>query len=182
MLKLPHRLRLLFSHPSTLNPPLLILLILAACVCGCASPKKQLVLAPVGPAPDVSTAPGFEGTLVVYSAPDSSFDPNGSPYRDRYTPYRVLSADGREEVRTVRNDDGRLLGSPEKVQLPIGHYQVLARANGYGPVTVPVLIKAHQVTTVHLEGAHWWPRNSGILDASPVRLPRGEIVGWHTEQ
>jgi hypothetical protein len=51
-----------------------------------------------------------------------------------------------------RNDNGTSWEGPAEVQLPPGKYRVVARANGYGTVTVPVTVAAKQTTTVHLEG------------------------------
>ncbi len=153
-------------------------LLLAGFVYGCASRRHEVVLDPVGPAPGETHLQGSNGFLVVYSALDSRPVSTDSLYRDRYTGYTIKSADDREILKKVRNDNGRLLGNPEKVELPVGTYRVQAEANGYGQVEVPVTIKPHQVTAVHLEGAFWWPRASQIFESDPVRLPRGEIVGW----
>jgi len=157
-------------------------LILVASIGGCASPKSRLVLEPVGPPPYAQEVPGNKGSLIVYSALEATFDSDAIQYRDRHTPYRVMSADGMRLLKVIPNDDGRLLGSPERVELPIGKYRILARANGYGDVAVPILIKAHQTTVLHLEGGFWWPMGSAIRESDPVRLPRGEIVGWRTRE
>src|SRR5262249_6677707 len=121
---------------------------------------------------------GTSGTLQVFSALDSAPDFNNSPYRSRYSDYKVYSSDGAELVKAVRNDSGKLIEGPPRVELAIGKYRVIARANGYGEVTVPVVIKPSQTTAIHLEGSHWWPKSSQIFDANPVRLPSGQIVGW----
>jgi len=115
---------------------------------------------------------------MVFSALDPSADFNNSPYRHRYTDYHVYSPDETRLVKAVHNDTGKLVEGPARVQLPAGKYRVIARANGYGTVTVPVVIKANQTTTIHLEGSNWWPRSSLIFEANPVRLPSGQIVGW----
>jgi hypothetical protein len=145
---------------------------------GCASSHPELVLRPVGPPPGGTASPGRPGQLQVFSALDTSANFNTTPYRQRYTDYEVYSAEGKERVRDVRNDTGKLLDGAAAVSLPPGNYKVIARANGYGKVTVPVLIQADQTTIVHLEGSHWWPRSSAIFDSNPVRLPNGQIVGW----
>ncbi len=144
---------------------------------GCAS-NSRLLLDKVGPTPDAWPLPGHMGSLLVFSARTASPESGTSRYRDRYSDYKVLSADGNALVQEVRNDEGKLLGGPTRVSLPPGSYRVLARANGYGLVIVPVLIEANRTTVVHLEGSFWWPRNSGIFESTPVRLPSGEIVGW----
>ena len=156
------------------------LLALAALV-GCASPKHELVLDPIGPGPDSHSAKDTQGSLVVFSAFDPTPDLNRSPYRRRYTDYEILSGDGNHVVQLVSNNRETLLNSPPVVALPAGSYRVVARANGYGTITAPVLIRPGQVTTVHLEGSVWWPRSSPIWDSNPVKLPKGEIAGWRAE-
>ena len=156
-------------------------MVLTALLCGCASPRQGIVLAPVGPPPHSAQSRSGSGVLIVFSALSAAPNFQSSPYHRTYTDYRVLSADGSELVQEVRNDTGKLLEGPNRVELPVGRYQILARANGYGNVTVPVVIRANQVTTLHLEGSPWWSKSSGILEANPVRLPNGEIVGWRAE-
>jgi hypothetical protein len=156
-------------------------MVITASLLGCASPHGELALEPVGPPPYAVAGSGTQGSLVVFSALEPTANFNSSPYRRRHTDYRVFSADGKQLIQAVRNDTGKLLEGPERVGLPAGTYQVIARANGYGDVAVPVVIKPNQVTTVHLEGSTWWPRGSGILEANPVRLPSGEIVGWRAD-
>ena len=147
-------------------------------VAGCASRKGPLVLDPIGPGPHSALTDGGHGSLVVYSAFDPTPDLNRTPYRHRYTDYQILSADGKQVLQVVENNRETLLNSPPPVQLAPGSYRVVARANGYGSVTVPVVIKPAQVTAVHLEGSVWWPRSSPIFGSDPVRLPKGEIAGW----
>lgn len=155
--------------------------IVAVALTGCTSPKGPLVLDPIGPAPHPGSTDGAHGSLVVFSAFDPIPDLNRSPYRRRFTDYQIFSADGEHLVRIVHNNRETLLNSPAPVELSPGSYRVLARANGYGPITVPVVIQAGQLTTVHLEGSVWWPRSSTIFESNPVRLPKGEIAGWRAE-
>jgi len=59
-----------------------------------------------------------------------------------------------------------------------GKYEVVARANGYGEVTVPVVVEAQRTTVLHLEGgAPWHPRPAFDPDNS-VSLPDGRVIGW----
>ena len=113
------------------------------------------------------------------AAPAPSF--NSITYRKQYTDYSVFPADGKDLVQAVHNDTGKLLEGPRTVELPAGNYRVIARANGYGTVTVPVRVKPNQLTTVHLEGGTWWPSKSPIFESEPVRLPNGQIVGWRAD-
>jgi hypothetical protein len=153
------------------------LLVAATLAAGCVSQPRALVLDTVGP-PDLRSAGvGSNGTLVVYSAFDSLADFNALPYSRRYSDYKITRVDS-ELLQTVHNTDGTLLQEPKRVLLPAGDYCVLARANGFGMVTVPVVIRADQVTAVHLEGSPAWQNRSPISQSNPVRLPDGEIVGW----
>jgi hypothetical protein len=153
------------------------LLVAAAWVAGCVSQQRGLVLDPIGPPDSQSAAAGSNGTLVVFSAFDPHADFNDLPYLRHYTDYKITYQDGKL-VQTVHNDDRNQLEGPKRVQLPVGAYCVVARANGYGVVTVPVIIRANQVTTVHLEGSPSWQNRSQLSQSNPVRLPDGEIAGW----
>jgi hypothetical protein len=171
---------LLTALPGSSPAAFLPLLALAALV-GCASPKQALVLDPIGPEPRSASGSAAQGSLVVFSAFDTTADWNRSPYRRRFTDYQILSADGNHVVQLVQNNRETLLNNPPAVGLPAGSYRVVARANGYGTITAPVVIKPGQTTTVHLEGSVWWPRSSPIFASNPVRLPKGEIAGWRAE-
>jgi hypothetical protein len=151
----------------------------SALLSGCASDRHGLVLDAVGPLPAPLGAPSCNGTLVVFSAFEQGEDLNAPDYRRQHTNYRILSADGKA-IQTVHNDSGTLAEGPKPVELPAGTYRVVARANGYGEVTVPVVIRANQATTVHLEGGFSWPKRKDLATSDAVRLPDGEIVGWHT--
>jgi hypothetical protein len=152
-------------------------LVAAAWLAGCASQPNGLVLDPIGPPDSHSAAAGSNGTLVVFSAFDPHADFNDLPYLRHYTDYEITCQDGKL-VQTVHNASSTSLEGPKRVQLPVGTYCVVARANGYGVVTVPVSIRADQVTTVHLEGSPAWPDGRELAKSNPVRLPDGEIAGW----
>jgi hypothetical protein len=147
---------------------------------GCSSPRTALVLEPVGPAP-VQTSPqgSGNGVLVVFSAYEAGPNfANRDPYRPACSDYKVLSATG-TLLRVVHNDSGTILQQPATVPLPAGHYQVLARANGYGTVTVPVVIEAQHSTVLHLEGGSW-PRRASLNRTNLVHLPGGQAIGWRS--
>jgi len=57
-------------------------------------------------------------------------------------------------------------------------YRIVAAANGYGMVTVPVTIAAGQTTILHLQGGSTWPNQAAFNQTNAVRLPDGGIVGW----
>jgi len=152
-------------------------LVAAALAPGCVSQHHGLVLDPIGPPDSQSAGAGSNGTLVVFSAFDPHAHFNDLPYLRHYTDYKITCEDGRF-VQTVLNANATSLEGPKQVQLPVGAYCVVARANGYGVVTVPVVIRAKQVTMVHLEGSPSWHHLSQLSQSNPVRLPDGTIAGW----
>ena len=157
-------------------------LAIGALLPGCSSDRNALVLAPVGPAPGQpsTTFSSTNGTLVVYSACDVSANWNArDPRRPVYSDYKIFSGDG-NLLRAVHNDSGTMLQDAVPVELPPGKYRVVASANGYGRVTIPVVIVACQTTVLHLEGGGAWPDESAFNPTNAVRLPDGQIIGWRT--
>ena len=155
-----------------------VLAIAIALSWGCAANNNGVVLGAVGPAmqspPKVST----NGTLVVYSAYEVTADFNArDPNRPEYSDYKIFTADGRL-LQRVHNNSGTMLQDPMPVSLPRGEYRVVAMANGYGFVTVPVIIEPNQSTILHLEGGGNWSDESVFNQTNAVRLPDGQIVGW----
>ena len=149
---------------------------LAAAICGCASNEKPIVLAPVGPRPARAESGKPTGALMVFTALVQTGHLTDMPYHRYHSDYDVVSADGKFSTR-IHNDTGSVVEGPVTVNLPPGRYQVKARANGYGTVTVPVVIASGQVTTIHLDSdARGAETPSQTADA--VRLPDGQIVGW----
>jgi hypothetical protein len=146
---------------------------------GCATFNPALVLEAVGPGPDsVTHSAATNGTLAVYSAHEVNADFNArDSRRPEYSDYRIYSADG-QLWRQIHNNSGTMFQRPQRVDLPPGSYRVTAPANGYGWVTVPVVISAGRETLLHLEGGFIWPAQSGFNQTNAVRLPDGEIVGW----
>lgn len=146
---------------------------------GCATGKSGIVLDPVGP----TSAQPFaihsdNGTLIVFSAYEVNANFNSrDPYRHEYSSYKIYSNDGKL-LQVVSNDTGSNIDSPAEVSLAPGEYRVLAHANGCGTITVPVVVTASRVTTLHLEGGYSWPNESDFNKANAVRLPDGDIVGW----
>jgi len=150
----------------------------AALLAGCVISEKEMVLAPVGPAPTAPPIPGTtNGVLKVYSAFQTSAAFNQrDPYRREFSDYRIFFPAGKL-LQVVHNDSGMKAGSPVLAELPAGNYRVVARANGYGTVIIPVLIEPGRVTTIHLEGGSW-PEESAFEKTNAVRLPDGQFVGW----
>jgi hypothetical protein len=150
---------------------------LGALVASCVSPPRALVLDAVGPANPQLAVGSSNGTLVVFSACDPHADFNDLPYQRHYTDYRIMSRNGKL-LQIVQNRSGGVAEGPKQLRLPVGKYCIVARANGYGRVTVPVVIRANRVTTVHLEGDSYWGKRSQLDRSNLVRLPDGEIAGW----
>lgn len=146
---------------------------------GCATSHDGLALDSVGPDPTSPiNAAATTGTLLVYSAFEVNADFNRrDSHRPEYSDYRILTADGKLQQR-IHNNSGTILQRPKQVDLPAGKYRIIAQANGYGSVTVPVVIEAGQNTILHLEGGFRWPNQRAFDQANAVRLPDGEIVGW----
>ncbi len=146
---------------------------------GCAAGNSEIVLDPVGPpTTPAALVPVRTGTLTVYSAFKVNADFNSrDPDRQEYSDYRIYSPDGKL-LQRVHNDTGSNFGSPAAVTLAPGKYRVVAHANGYGTVTVPVVIDANRVTAVHLEGGS--SDETADNQNGTVRLPDGNVVGWRT--
>lgn len=158
--------------------PLLSLFAAFSLVAGCAAYDQHLVLDPVGPSAELAPAAGGNGQLVVYSAFDGHLLASSDGDHQRHSNYRLLAA-GEDKPRLIHNDSGTVWEGPVPVELPPGSYRVQAPANGYGMVTVPVVVAAGRVTTVHLEGGDPWPSKSLFTASNAVRLPDGQVVGLH---
>lgn len=149
---------------------------------GCAASQPGLTLTPVGSPAVQSAVTDDKGTLVVFSAYDvTAASPGDHEHRHHYSDYKILSQDGKL-LQTVHNDSNTVLREATRVKLLPGTYRVVAQANGYGVVTVPVVIEKNQVTTVHLEGGGLWENDIAQNQANVVRLPDGRIVGWRAAE
>jgi hypothetical protein len=157
----------------------LMLIMAAAFLSGCAAGRNGMALDTVGPPLSQPTAANStNGTLVVYSAYEVNADFNSrDPNRPEYSDYRILT-NGGKLLQRVHNDSGTAIQDPVAVGLPPGKYRVSARANGYGYVTIPVIIETQQTTILHLEGGSSWPDESAFNQTNAVRLPDGQIIGW----
>jgi hypothetical protein len=156
----------------------LALVSLATLFSGCVSPRSAMVLDPVGPPVSMPATYSTDGSLLVFSAYDSGQNGLGDPEQaQRHSDYRLFDPEGKL-VETVDNRAGSWGVDPASVALAPGRYRIEARANGYGIVSLPVVIAASQVTTVHLEGSASWPEPKAFNLANSVRLPDGEVVGW----
>ena len=151
--------------------------ILAALMAGCAGQRDKLVLDPVGPVQTTSRQPSHEGFLMVYSAYDAGAHFYSREYDGReFSDYSIF--DGHDQLlRKIQNSTDSMIEEPATVSLPPGEYKVIARANGYGNVTVPVTIEQNQRTIIHLEGGKPGSELAGADLGKMVRLPDGQIVG-----
>lgn len=85
--------------------------------------------------------------------------------------YKILSPDG-TLLHEIRNDPGNKIGGPTQVPLAAGSYTVVARANGYRTVEVPVVIAGDKTTVLHLEGGGSWPNREEMIQTGAVRVHR----------
>ncbi|HYG34723.1 MAG TPA: hypothetical protein VEC99_08065 [Clostridia bacterium] len=145
-------------------------------LCSCATTDQTLVLAPVGPPPK-SASHGKEGYLQVFSATTPVND-GGIQYLP-HSSYRIYRPDG-QFVKAVRNHMTQSDQAPQRVVLPAGEYYVVAAAEGFGVVKVPVLIKGAQLTLIYLDQTE--PKDLRVADEKLlVHLPNGRIVGWRSK-
>lgn len=118
-------------------------------------------------------------TIVVYSAfevgplsaTDAEFD------RPRHTDYEVLSSTGSLATR-VKNRVAPSNSEPARVMLEPGQYRVVAVANRFGYVDIPVTLAPATLLVIRLDGepppvAHNSPHAYDL-----VRIPNGKIAGW----
>ena len=153
---------------------ILYIAVIGGLLSGCTSDRSRLVLDPVGPRSLQTPAINSQnGTLVVYSAYDAGANFNArDPYRPIHSDYKIFSLDG-SLLRAVHNDSGTILQDAVPVELPTGKYRVVANANGYGHVTIPVVIEACQTTVLHLEGGGSSPMRRNSIRPTLYACPTG---------
>ncbi len=151
-----------------------IIPVLASCA------SQPIALAPVGPQPVTGErylpASGY-GQLQVFTETDPyeyGDEVPFFPHRD----YELYTAHGRH-LRRVWNSQSHEDETPAVVTLPAGRFVVRADAEFYGPVSVPVVIKANRTTRVILQPG--WKPGSEAASSELVRLPDGYPVGWRAE-
>jgi hypothetical protein len=144
---------------------------------GCSSPSQLTTVERVGPAPRTNTSSESAGYLEVYSAWSNFVDQGSTAHHSRY----IVKSDGGSMSKEVINHADRFDEGPIQLPLAPGAYHVSARSAHYGRVNVPVIIEPRRTTIVYLDGrAH--PAEKAAEQASAVRLPNGEIVGWSSTQ
>lgn len=143
----------------------------ALILAGCSS--VPIVLEPVGPGPSGVGASTRYGELEVFTETEEYND--GDIICHPHTDYQIYTSDGKRLKRVWNALHG---GDefPAEVTLPAGNYLVKARADFYGPVTVPVVIGTNRVTQVVLQPG--WKPKGRFDEADLVRLPNGYFVGW----
>jgi hypothetical protein len=152
----------------------LCILVLAA-FAGCATRPAIVVQDPVGPnlAPSRLNLNRGQGQLVVYSALE--VDNAVTSDFPTHAGYDIYDSAGKL-VQRVDNRSGSFYQMPASVTLSPGQYTVKAPVTNHGLVSVPVVIKENQTTTLDLEGTHFRqhkPTGAGQW----VRLPSGEVIG-----
>ena len=140
---------------------------------GCAIQPTRL--SPVGPEPPCCTG-RVRGSLEVFTATE---DPTGGndPVYYPHTAYVIHGSDG-TELWCVKNRFSDQDESPEIVNLPVGHYQIIADSEYDGRVSIPVTIAAGRLTVVDLEGDRRAVKNIQVDPVLAVRTPQGQVVGW----
>ncbi len=140
----------------------------------CALTTKPVVLGTVGPDPTAKVLATTTGFLKVYTAVKCY--PYDRQYYFGHTDYGVYDA-AVKRVKSVQNAAWFHDLAPALVTLPAGTYNVVAWADGYELVEVPVVIKAGQLTEVNLE-ANRKPSITATAEGDVVRMNDGRIVGW----
>ena len=136
--------------------PFTAIVVLAAALAAHGCESRPVVSGRISPSPVSPSPTQPNGKLIVFSAYDVHAHFNDLPYRRFYSDYRIYSEEGKF-LESVHNQSDTPLDGPREVGLPPGNYQVRARANGYGTVSVPVKIEAHRATRIHLDDgrAQW---------------------------
>ena len=153
--------------------------IAVAALAGCATHSTVVVNDPVGPelaAPRKIVTSG-QGQLVVYSALEV-VDQVSSDF-PTHAAYEIDLPNGKLFKR-VDNRSGSFYQSPAAVSFPPGEYKVKAPVTNDGLVTVTVVIKENETTTLDLDGGHFRqhkPTGAGQW----VRLPSGEVIGMKSQ-
>ena len=141
---------------------------------GCSSLSHFAVAEPVGPG---KSAVARSGTLQVYTATEEHVEGDNTYYYP-HTGYLVYTQTG-QEVKSVINHAGVTGEIPSLTHLTPGSYVVVAEADGYGRVRIPVVVKENRATVVHL--ARGWKAPKNAQESDLVRMPDGQPIGWRSE-
>jgi hypothetical protein len=170
---------------------------IAICLAGCASAPKVVVQEPVGPCHVVPSGAIEEGALQVYSARvkadvdpnteewlwNNDFGKNEFLYATAHSGFTIFG-EGGKVLQHVSNARSIHDEKPALVRLHPGYYTVKAEAEQLGgaimTVLVPVVVKAGQTTSVHLE-PNWRPSGELPEPSRLVMLSDGRIIGCGSE-
>jgi hypothetical protein len=149
-----------------------VFVLAAACAtAGCASQRGLTVTGTVGP----GGRTGLRlGGLEVYTATERHRDGDNTYYYP-HSAYVICDTHG-VRVKSVVNHIGVMDETPTFVSLPQGHYIVVAQADRYGQVRIPVVVRPGGATVVHLDRGWQPPPDAEATDI--VRMPDGEPIGW----
>jgi len=146
-------------------------------LCGCAATRPALTLDPVGP-----RGSGFglanQGYLQVFS--ETEAHDVGRIIYYSHSSYSIYTTTNKY-FKGVINHAGNTDQSAMVVTLPAGKYQVVARAEGYGLVTVPVVIVGGKTTILYLERSGM-PETQDLTEAELVRFPQGYVIGCRAKE
>jgi hypothetical protein len=142
---------------------------------GCST--TPVAFAPVGPNPAGFQAVAANGQLEVFSALSECSEGN-NPTWYQHSDYYLCAPDGRI-MRHVDNTTGYYAQDPRLLNLPPGKYMVEARAKDMLRAEVPVVIKAGEITRVHLDGS--WQPSPATPTTELVKAPAGYPVGWRVD-
>jgi hypothetical protein len=141
---------------------------------GCASPQQLTVTEPLGPG---KLDEGTTGAVRVYTATETHADGDQTYYYP-HTGYLVYNQEGKK-VMFVPNHVGTMDEAPMTAYLPPGSYTIVAQAEGYGRVRIPLVVKSHRTTVIHLDRDWSPPKNAQTSEL--VRLPDGHPIGWRSD-
>jgi hypothetical protein len=141
---------------------------------GCASPRALTLAQPVGPG---NSGTGRMGALQVFTATETHLDGDNTYYYP-HSSYLVYNRQG-QKVKFVPNHVGTMDEESTVVLLPPGSYVVLADAEGYGRVRIPVVLKPNRTTVLHLERG--WKPPANAKPSELARMPDGQAIGWRSD-
>ena len=155
------------------------LCLVAGLLSGCLQAPTPAVLERVSPSTATAAAPAEKGTLMVFSAFETGLpSPNEiDPDINHYSDYEIRR-EGGTLVAQVKNRSGALGAGPATIELATGNYELIAEANGYSRVAIPISIARDQMTAIHLEGGGMPSHPAEFSETFLVRGPNGRVVGW----
>jgi hypothetical protein len=148
-----------------------------AMLSACSFRQTPFAVMPVGPPPHEEVQDSKAGYLDVYSQ-YSAWGTRGETMQavTHRSDYHLQSEDGKLS-QEIRNHTDEWDEGPRRIALAPGSYRIEAKAGRIGEVIVPVIIKQHETTIVHLDG--YRPASTKLpLSTNLVKLPDGDVVGF----